>query len=70
MSTELWLFIGVITGAFGMAYFIYGKKQGKPVPLISGMLLCVYPYFFESTVLIIAIGILLIIAPFLIKYEF
>ena len=42
------LLIGMIAGVFGVAYFIYGKKQQKFTPMIAGALLCVYPYFVES----------------------
>ena len=69
MSFELWLMIGVITGAVGMGYFVYGKKQSKPVPLFAGILLCVYPYFFDGLIPVIAIGVALIVAPFVIKIE-
>jgi hypothetical protein len=69
MSMELWLVIGVVTGAFGMGYFVYGKKQGKPVPLIAGILLSVYPYCFDSLFWIVVIGVALIAAPFLISYD-
>ena len=64
MSFETWLILGVITGVFGMAYFVYGKKQSKPVPLIAGLVLMVYPYFIDSLVWSIVIGIALIIMPF------
>ena len=39
--TGLW--VGVLAGAVGMGYFIYGKRQAKYVPMIAGVLLCVYP---------------------------
>ena len=26
------LFVWLVTGAFGMAYFVYGRKQAKAVP--------------------------------------
>ncbi len=38
------LFIGLIAGAFGMAYFVYGKRQAKFALMICGVALCVYPY--------------------------
>ena len=60
------LFIGIIAGAFGVAYFVYGKKQAKLVPMVSGVLLCVYPYVFESVLWLVVIGLALIAAPFFI----
>jgi hypothetical protein len=62
------LMIGMIAGAFGVGYFMYGKKQAKLVPLISGVLLCIYPYFFESALWLSIIGIALLAAPFVIDY--
>jgi len=60
------LFIGILAGAFGVAYFVYGKKQARIVPLVSGVLLCVYPYFFDSVLWLVLIGLALIAAPFVI----
>ena len=62
------LVIGIVTGAIGVAYFIYGKRQARFVPLIAGMLLCVYPYFLASIPLMLAVGAALIAAPFLIDF--
>jgi hypothetical protein len=62
------LFIGVITGAFGMAYFVYGKRQTLFVPMFSGILLCIYPYFIENIFWLSAVGIALVAAPFVLKH--
>ena len=48
--------IGFIAGVFGVAYFVYGKKQTKFVPMLSGVLLCLYPYFFESVLWLSVVG--------------
>lgn len=60
------LVFSVIFGAIGSGYFIYGKKQGHLSALLCGMALCVYPWFVTGTFLMVAIGILLMVAPFLI----
>ncbi|MEO8038434.1 MAG: amino acid transport protein [Betaproteobacteria bacterium] len=62
------LFIGLVAGAFGMAYFVYGKRQAKFVPMFSGMALCIYPYFFDSALWLCVVGVLLLAAPFVIDY--
>ena len=62
------LWVGVVAGAIGMGYFIYGKRQAKYVPMLAGVLLCVYPYFVESLLALSVIGLLLVAAPFLIDY--
>ena len=67
MSFEVWLLVSVITGAFGLGYFVYGKKQGQPVPLITGIGLMVYPYAVDSLLWSIVIGVVLIVLPFVVR---
>ncbi len=62
------LAVGIIAGAFGMAYFVYGKRQSKFVPAICGVLLCIFPYFTDSLLAQAAIGAALLAAPFVIDY--
>jgi hypothetical protein len=62
------LLVGMIAGAFGVGYFIYGKKQQKMVPMFAGVLLCVYPYFTENLFILIAVGIGLLAAPFFVDF--
>ena len=61
------LVFGVFAGAFGIAYFVYGKRQTRIVPMIAGALLCVYPYFTDSVLWLSVFGGLLLIAPFVIN---
>jgi len=56
-----------VLGSVGVGYFIYGKKQGKPIPLVAGIILMVFPYFVSSLIGMIAIGILVILIPAVIK---
>jgi len=51
-----------------MAYFVYGKRQTKLVPMIAGLLLCVYPYFVDSLLWSCVIGLALLVAPFVIDF--
>jgi hypothetical protein len=62
------LAMGVLTGAIGVGYFIYGKRQARFAPLVAGMLLCVYPYFVDSVPWLVGVGLLLIAAPFFIDF--
>ena len=62
------LLIGMLAGVFGLAYFTYGKRQTRLVPMVAGVLLCVYPYFIENVVWMSIVGVLLLAAPFLIDY--
>lgn len=61
------LFVGMIAGAFGTGYFIYGKKQQKPVPMVCGVLLAVYPYFTDNVWVLLGVGLALCLAPVFIK---
>ena len=60
--------IGIFTGAIGVGYFMYGKRQTKFVPLLAGMALCVYPYFVDSALWLVVIGAVLLAAPFVIDF--
>ena len=62
------LIVGIIAGAIGVGYFIYGKRQAKFAPLLAGMLLCIYPYFTDSLLWLCVIGVALVVAPFLVDF--
>jgi hypothetical protein len=62
------LLVGFIAGVFGMAYFVYGKKQTKASAMIAGVLLCVYPYFIESVLWQVVVGAALLALPFFVDY--
>jgi DMSO reductase anchor subunit len=64
MSFETWLLVNLVVGSFGLAYFVYGKKQSQPVPLVCGICLMVYGYMVDSLTLTILIGLVLIVIPF------
>ena len=61
--------IGAVAGIFGVAYFIYGKKAQRPVPLLAGALLCVLPYFIGDVTVLLLVCAALLAAPFVIHIE-
>ena len=63
-STLMW---GVVFGAIGMGFFVYGKKQKVIAPLIGGIGLMLIPYFISNTIVLVVIGIILVALSFLIK---
>ena len=65
MST---LFIGMIISTVGVGYMMYGRRQSKLVPVIVGVVLCIYPYFVEDWVWLTVIGVPLLVAPFVIDF--
>jgi hypothetical protein len=60
-SSLLW---GLLFGSIGLGYFIYGKRQKMPVPLICGLVLMIFPYFVSNTLLLVALGIVLVAVPY------
>lgn len=65
-NATFWI-LYIISGSVGLAYFVYGKKQKKLIVMIAGIGLCVYPYFVSNPYLLVGIGVILVILPFLIK---
>ncbi len=43
MTTEASLFWGLIFGSIGLGFFMYGKRQRGPVPMVCGLVLMIYP---------------------------
>ena len=67
MSTA-WLLWGVLFSAAGLGYFIYGKRQQAIVPLVCGLVLMIYPYFITNLLVLVLIGALLMVLPWLARY--
>jgi hypothetical protein len=68
MDTSTAIMFGMLFGAIGFGYIIYGRKQHKGIALLSGVLLCAFPYFVPNVFLIILIGVVLMTVPFFIRY--
>jgi hypothetical protein len=64
MLIQAWLLWGLLYGSIGLGFFIYGRKQRAPIPLLCGIALMVFPYFVTNIVLLVAIGALLIAIPY------
>jgi hypothetical protein len=67
MADEALLLWGVVFSSLGLGYFIYGKRQGAPVPLVCGLVLMVYPYFISSALVLVALGMVLAAIPYFIR---
>lgn len=44
-TTGAVLFLSIVVSAFGLALFVYGKRQGRIPQLLIGIAMMVYPYF-------------------------
>jgi hypothetical protein len=58
----------VFAGAIGSGYMLYGRKQGRIVPFAAGLLLIVYPMVVDKPWMLISIGVVLIILPFVLRF--
>lgn len=66
-GNEADLLWGVLFGSLGLGYFIYGKKQGRLVPLLSGLALMLYPYVMPNTIALVLVGIVLVAIPYFVR---
>ena len=65
--SEATLWWGLLFGSIGLGFFLYGKKQRSPIPMVCGLALMIYPYFIGNTLLLVAIGIVLMAVPYFIR---
>jgi multisubunit Na+/H+ antiporter MnhC subunit len=63
------LIVGLVTGTVGIAYFVYGKRQQRFVPLLAGIALCAYPYFVDNLIAALVIGAVLLVLPWVLRIE-
>jgi hypothetical protein len=62
-----WLLGGLIFGSIGLGYFMYGKSQRSPIPLLCGIALMVYPYFVSNNYVLFAVGAVLTGIPYALR---
>ncbi len=46
----------MILGVIGMGYIVYGRRQMHAMVLVSGLLLCIFPYFVPHVWMTVLIG--------------
>jgi hypothetical protein len=52
-----WLFLSLIPGGIGFVLFVYGKKQQRWPQLAAGLALLIYPYFTDSVISLVGVGV-------------
>lgn len=63
------LFASIVVSAIGLGFFLYGKKQSRPLQLIAGLVLMVYPYFVDSAGWMLGICAMIVVGLWLaLKY--
>lgn len=61
------LFLGLLFGSIGFAFFVYGKKQSTLVPLLCGMALMAVPYVISNPWLLFSVGAVLVAVPYFVR---
>lgn len=64
IAVLLW---GLLFGSIGFGFFLYGKRQKTVVPLITGIVLCVVPYFIANVYVLVGVGVVLIAIPYFVR---
>lgn len=54
-------------GLIGTGLFMYGKKSGRPVPLLAGLALIAIPYFIPNLIVLTLVCIALCALPWLLR---
>ena len=67
MSGTALLMWGMLFGAIGFGYFLYGKKQKAIIPLCVGIVLCVFPYFIDNVYVLVGVGVILAAIPYFVR---
>ena len=67
MDSTAVLLWGLLFGSIGFGFFLYGKKQKQVVPLITGIALCVVPYFIANVYALVIVGVILMAIPFFVR---
>ncbi len=67
MDSTAVLLWGLLFGAIGFGYFLYGKKQKAIIPLVVGIVLCVFPYFIANVYVLVLVGLVLMAIPFFVR---
>lgn len=67
MGSTAVLLWGLLFGSVGFGFFIYGKKQKAVVPLVTGIVLCVVPYFIANVYVLVGVGVVLMAIPFVVR---
>ncbi len=63
-STIMW---AMLFGAVGAGFIMYGRKQRAAMPLMSGVALCLFPYFISNVYLLVITGAALMALPYFVR---
>ncbi len=58
---------GLLFGAIGIGYLLYGRRQRVLIPFLAGAGLVSFPYFVDNTGVLVLVGVILSAVPFVLK---
>ncbi len=67
MDSEASIVWSVLFGAIGVGYFIYGRRQKRLVPFISGIALMVAPYLIDGPGAMVAVCVAFMALPYFVR---
>ena len=67
MENTSQLIWGMIFGAIGLGFFVYGRRQKAVVPLVTGIALFIFPYFIANVYMLVLAGALLVALPYFVR---
>ena len=59
------LLLSLVIGGVGFVLLVYGKKQGRWPQLVAGLAYMVYPYFVDTALTMVVIGVVLAVGLWL-----
>ncbi len=57
----------VLFGAIGLGFFTYGRRQKAVIPLITGVVLFIFPYFVPDVYSLVIVGCVLVVLPYFVR---
>ena len=67
MDSSAQIIWGMLFGAIGLGFFIYGQRQRAIIPFVVGVSLFVFPYFISNVYLMVIVGVVLVAIPYFIR---
>jgi hypothetical protein len=58
---------GFLFSSVGLSFFMYGKGQKALIPLCTGLVLMIYPYFVSGPTWMVIIGVILSAIPYFVR---
>jgi len=58
---------GMVFGAIGFGFFMYGRRQKAVVPLVTGIALFIFPYFVTNAYVLVLSGCALMAVPYFVR---